>query len=469
MAPTHSTTQRYLTISLVCLALTFLLEVFTRRCLCADGVFFFQNILEWQWFMIGDYARQFSHYLTQWPVVLAIRAFNVQDMGVLSIVYGASLYAVPLVTLALCGWLVPRSAAFYLLFPTFAFVYFAINSSLYVISESHVAVGCFWVVLFYLLFTVPNRPSRLQTLVATLTAFASVRTYEFYFFLGPLLSALALWRSRQEVARSQRDVRLSLYGIALMGLVSAGVGFFYLFFNPNRSIFTVDQGAIKALAFDPTAFLSSMLLGLFVLSTFWKPGSGRWLASRGAMASAVLIGAALGLLPLSERFLWSGLHQGARALNLIVPFGLAIVMVMHLRLRPAVASASGSRPAWATLLVCMLAWNATWQVVVSRRWVDHLDQFARVLSHGEGLVNVQDTPLEGSHFVWGWTLPSMSIILSGFGTGDVHSIVHAPREWHPFHPDMESEQPKLGHYGITYRLSGSHAAVDGAGISRTEN
>lgn len=450
----NNNTHKYLIVSLLSLIFAFFLQVITQRYLLADGVGFFLQILAPKWFTTWDYPRQFAHYLTQWPVVMAIRVFDVHDMPTLSSLYGASLYAVPLVTLGLCAWLLPRGAAFHLLFPAFAFAYFSINSSLFVITESHLAVGCFWVVFFYLMFTVPSRPSLAQTLVATLTAFASIRVYEFYFFFGPFLTALALWRSRQDGTRDQPSVRWGLYAIAFFGLVGAGIGFYFMIFS-ERSLDKVGLGSIFAqLACDPTAVLSSTLLVLFVLSTFLAPGQGARLASRGAMAWAVVCGIALGMMPLSDRFLPVELHYGARVLNLLVPFGLAMATFIHLRLNTAAQSAGGPRPAWATLLVLMLAWNASWQVAVSGRWTAYLDRFEQVMEGAEGVVSVQDTPLKGDRFIYPWTLPSLSIVLFGFGTGDVHAMLTSPAAtWEPFHAEIRSELPDLRAYGINYRLA----------------
>ncbi|HET6343807.1 MAG TPA: hypothetical protein VFH51_02695 [Myxococcota bacterium] len=430
----------YAALGLFGIALFF--QVASNRFLFADGVAFFLQVLTQQDFSHWDFPRQFAHHLTQWPAILAMR-LGLKDVQALAYLYGAGLFCVPLVTLASCAWMTPAWSLWYLLFPTFGFAYLSLNSALFVISESHIAMGCFWVV-FFSVFFLPR--SAWQAAAAGIVSLFATRLYESFSILGLFLTALAVQRLWQ--ARFQLPVwrRLQLGWVAGCGLISSGIGTYWMLFSPDRNVEKVGLGKILVeLALDPNTLMSSAIaavfVGLFVLHV-------EGVVSRLGLLLALVAGTLLGLLPLLDgRFLPITLHYPARVLNIALPLAFGLLMLWLEQQRRTAAPGL----IWVPLTL-MLAWNTSWQVAVSGAWCHYTRGVDAALADGRGLMDLRGTRVADEPFNWDWTLPSLSIVLQALEGPEVHAIIKASRPgWQPFDPNAPSDLPDLHAFGVRYR------------------
>ena len=121
-----------------------------------------------------------------------------------------------------------------------------------------------------------------------------------------------------------------------------------------------------------------------------------------------------------------------------------------------------SRDQWrrAFILLTLLAVSQTlWNGAVAAQWTEYLALFRRELSAHNGLIRYEASLLSRetvdgrpvSAFNWGWTMPTMSLLLAPGGR--VRTILRNPREWEgwePFDPTYVATFPKLERYGILY-------------------
>lgn len=432
--------------------LAWLAQVITHRYLLADGVNFLLEILSSQGFHQWDVPRHYHHLLTQWPVVAAIW-LGVNKLALLSYLYGASLFAVPLLTIWGCIWVTPQSQRIYVVLPMIAMAHSSLHGYLFIISESHLAAGLYWFLLFFLLFAVPNRPSVLQMLVVAGLSVAMLRIYEFFLLLGPLLSACAAWQlyaANKGIPLAKpgsRPLNWLLALIMLCGMDSAAIAFQYMFFS-DRSVAQAGLGHIVGdLLQDPTCWISGALLLWFVSTWLWPKTSLQpiWLLLAAATGCLLSLLTYLGppWLPTPE------LHYSGRLFNLLIPLALtgALWRSQHQETQLL------GKTHWLVPLLVLLVWNASWQVVLSGRWQRYTNALQVTLAERTGLVPVDSISLPDNHFGFSWAMPGMSIVYSALAQQPVRTLlVPPPGPFAPFAPQDPNTWPNLTPYGVVYDI-----------------
>ena len=116
----------------------------------ADGVDYFRRILEEKDFVHHDWARQYSLYITQWPVVLAVK-LGIKNIPMLSLIFAFGIYSVYLISLLFCISALRKREKSLLLWPIASMVALNLSTDYHLSGEYPVVMLMAWPVLFYII------------------------------------------------------------------------------------------------------------------------------------------------------------------------------------------------------------------------------------------------------------------------------------------------------------------------------
>jgi hypothetical protein len=422
--------------------------VLAQRQLYADGAWWVILVLERHGFTVFDVPRQHAHYLIQLPMWILLNVFGSTDVHALSLALGLSLLGIPVLGLAASAWVLRRRPRAFAALPFLCFVALGFSTSLFLVSETWVAMALFWPVYFLL----ADRRRELTALEGALlvgAALVLVRVYEGFFLSSALLAWLSL---RRLDLRMRRQLGWDGWALIALGLFAAGcVLDLYWTLSPrdagNRASF------LDRLRTFPDQESSKLLVASVLLLAGPKIGRG----SLGAAVRALLLAAlaAFGFSIAREVWLHPELlvasrHADVRFLNTVLPPALAVVPFLAARFRrfrPAVGAAQRMG------LVALSAALCLWQLGVTRRWEAYLDRFRYQLASGSGLVPLERTGLSPYGFDFRWTSSSLSLVLGAQGPQPLRALVVDPLDggYRPFAPE-KGEWPDLSRYGLRVEI-----------------
>lgn len=141
----------------------------------ADGAHYFTTILDSKNFTYIAWSRQFANYLTQLPLVLAVK-LGLKDIPLLSKLFAIGLYFPYIASFALCIYAIRRENSLLLVFPLISIVGINLPGDYILIGEHHVMVLLSWPILLLSLRKEPLTWSDGGLLWLLLALFS--RTYE---------------------------------------------------------------------------------------------------------------------------------------------------------------------------------------------------------------------------------------------------------------------------------------------------
>ncbi len=183
----------------------------------------------------------------------------------------------------------------------------------------------------------------------------------------------------------------------------------------------------------------------------WLVGLRRGLARRIADSLFVLLAVVFALQPfLFPETITPARHLSARVLTTLPLAVLILLTSLVARGRIRLHQRHLDR-ALAYLLPVIIA-QSVWHFGATRLWNEHLRSFRVALERHQGFVSHRDIAPElryASLFHWGWTEPTLSILLSPGGR--VQAIFGNPAlRWQPFDPTDPERLPRLEGHGVDY-------------------
>jgi len=186
--------------------------IITQRYLYGDASWFLVKILStgtvtsfytdfWHQFY---YSRFVSYWLTQAPTVLALH-MGIHSPKSLSWILGSTYFGTKFVSLVLCYKLLDENKKIFMLFPLFGLFAGTINSDIYIVTETHVAVSFLWPIAILL-----NKKDKIGTLTKYLGCtgiLAASFTYESWVFFSPLLIIAGYLNARSLNGKQQTAIR----------------------------------------------------------------------------------------------------------------------------------------------------------------------------------------------------------------------------------------------------------------------
>jgi hypothetical protein len=388
----------------------------TCRGLFWDGSSFLVNILDLGQFHDFYGARAHVDWLTQAPVRLAAE-LGVRDLQLLSMIYSASLFALPTalyhVALArvrrdavLLGILIAVIAAVYL--PTCFFIVGEYNTA-FAASAAGVAVAL-----------TPSAKRLADAALLCALGVLCVRSYEAMIYLGPLVAAIIVW-SRRTSGDAMTRLLLIVAALAFLGAALVAAATFTRYWDHPHFV------KVRSSAFDFWQNLQFAIpLVFLMLSAAISLARPHWLQGRGPLLAIGVGAAALALAPWfhllhPDSILYPPAHYLARQAAGLLLALLLLCMWVHVawqRKPPAVLLAlrlpAVSRRFVAAMTVLALA-AAVPDVALTSLWWDYLGRLRGLVDSQEGIIPARSLPLldwPDKLFAQDWSLPALSAIVS---------------------------------------------------------
>ncbi|WP_428673429.1 hypothetical protein [Reyranella sp.] len=391
-------------------------NAFTCRGLFWDGASFLANMLETQGFHDFYPARAHIAWLTQWPVLLLVRA-GVRDTHLLAMVFSATLLAVPAALYHLSLARVRQKGALLAaVIAVIGTVY--MPTGFFIVGEYNIAYAA--VTAVFAIALTGDRTSWRDGAMLLALGLTCIASYEAMIYLGPLSAAVIAWSAR----RSREPFgRLLAVAAALAFLGATVVSGSTVVEYWNHEHFVEVRGRVWQF-WQNLQFL--VVLAGFALIAVVALVSPSWLAGRGPVVAALVTGAVLVSTPWfrqlvnPESMIFPPAHYLARsaaggllavllsAMWLHVAWPEARWRLLAMLHRPMVA-----RRLATAMFVLVLA-GAVPDVALSRYWSDYLAWFRGIVTTRTGLVYADELPMRQwpqRLFAQDWTYPALSVLV----------------------------------------------------------
>lgn len=394
-------------ISLIGLAVVNVLyKLYHEKQLSLDGAYYFVQILENQNFVYVAWARRFSEYLTEWPLVLAVR-LGVTDIPALVATYGVGYLLPYLIGFLGCLYAVRNQSKVLMLFPLSSFLIFNLTGDYLLIGEHHIMVLLSWPILFLLISN--HSINRVEGVLTVFLLILFMRLYETalipqLIFLG--LSVTSLFR--------HRELKYRLFYILTSLLLIAGVIISaYFILNPRTAISR--DSFLDALAANRKIYeVVSLSISLSIFSFGWLIKPTRWMEDPRLVKNVFY---SIALMPIgyyiyqrvsTDYAITSYWSFSSRSLSsFFLPAMLIGAIGFHYG---RFYVGRYGLFIYGLIYMVMLSFN----VKDTRNWIDIRKQMSEIVadsSYGQ-FVSINDTVLKNNHFRWSWNNPLLSTIWS---------------------------------------------------------
>jgi hypothetical protein len=396
----------------------------------ADGVNMFCNILKNADFA-HDWSRQFARYLTQWPLVIAVKA-GLTDMTTLDRCFAAGIYFPYALSFVLCIYALRGESKTLLFFPLMSMVAINLPSDYILAGQHHVMVAMSWPILFFLLRRTSLTWRDGLLLWTSLLLFS--RLYETAVVPAVIFSFLCIVRLR--TFRHKQEAILS--GISLLLSLAAVVISVYFIANPLNTR-------------NEASFMTSMPR---TLTNFGAVAAGCFslVFTAGVVLQkrVVIISAALPLLiyvlfrVFVNYHLSAGVSFASRSLSLtLLPvLLLSAIMVWYFKSELDKTNIL----IFTVFIVLMTAAN----IHDSNDWREFKAQVKQIVETRRGYISIEDTELINNRSRWAWNNAELGLVWSA---PCVRAILLNPSglRWQPFNPRKKLPLKKYLHYDAFFR------------------
>jgi hypothetical protein len=377
-----------------------------------DGAFYFTIILDHARFTEIAPARSHAEYLSQWPLVLGVRA-GLTDLTVLEWLFGLGLWF-PWALGFVISLYATRERPALLFFYVISLACLNLSAWSVFIGEHLVLLSVAWPILF---LAILRRPLNLfeQVLTGTLLV-AHLRLYESAVATGSLFALIFAFRIW--LAGTARERWVSV-GFLLLALASVVIALNWILFPRDAGNRTSFLGAMLASLLHPYPWMG---VGFVVLMAV-----GKILRNRIACKASWIVPLTIGVLSLPSPGILAGIAFSTRTLSLTaLPLLMGVAILFSLS-KMRVTKRLANLTSLVVLAICLL------HVRHLQSWIQFQDRFVTVLRSERGFVDPADHP-DLVH--WGWTNSLLSYVWS---EGDVRAIILNPDEdgYQPFDPHSE--------------------------------
>jgi hypothetical protein len=415
--------------------------VVTHRTLYQDGGHYLVVLLQTErptdWF----WARHFAQVLTQWPLVLALRA-GLEDLPACMTIQAVGLfYLTPLVALLALS-LAAGDRVMQLLVLLFVGAYY-LNADFGIIAESHVFAAL--ALLASVLLMRRARSGLGGGLALTVLSFLLLRCYESTVFSGVVLALLCYLRVRDGAVEGK--AAKALLGIsALLFLGGAGIALDEIL----HPVSAANRDNLVA-SLRSFSWVHSGVVFVAVAGVGWFAGLRQGLVRKIGDSLFLLAAVVFALQPfLFPETIAPARHMAARVLTTL-PLAV-LILLASLVARGRIKLRQRHLDRALTYLLAVIVAQSVWHFGATQLWNEYLQSFRTALERHQGFVSHRVVAHElryTSLFHWGWTEPTLSILLSPGGR--VQAIFGNPAlRWQPFDPTDPERLPRLEGHGVDY-------------------
>lgn len=389
--------------------------------------------------------RSFTHVVTQLPTLLALRA-GLTSVTTLSLIFGVSLYYLPFACYAAAAFLLLRKGmntqAILLTLLYVVLIYF---TSCFIIHESQFSSGLFALTLTIIIVLPMHRIGPLLLLVCIgVVAFSS---YAFWVVFFPICIALFLRQVvRQPAPPWIRSIQVLVVFLYAAGAVLSVVQIVLTPYPDLRDSLLAShllmvwrQFVAACLFFGAVALLSNRGLISTNEDSDWQAVSDS--PASAARAKRTLVPSWVLLCGAIAAFEFVYFHAvpvpwnayPLRSLQLALP---AIFAFSFLALGSHGHELLRARAIGLYCVLPMLLLAIQVNFYQTAKWTQFRGSFLTILQQRSGYVRVDEVAVRNDSFLWGWTSPSLSIVLQAMQGADVRAILFNPRAtWQPYGPN----------------------------------
>jgi hypothetical protein len=441
--------------------LSVIFEILSSRGLYADGAYGFIRVLQAQGFVAMFWLRQFSFYIFEFPLVLAIK-LGVTNFTWLRLAYGLGCFLPWPIVLTCCYWISPKN--FWLAAAGCAAGY--LNTAFMTVGGHVYADLLFWPSLFVLLFATPLRP--VTAIILLVSATGILFDYESQVFLCSPLALLALWRAYMEKKAGHRWTWIAFLIAAALFIASVSIGLYGILMPENPANFSGFKanavGIVRHMGWPMSWTLAWIALALAASfsETFW-----RIVSSKFGIHFLLLLLLLWGMWPLLAPNHWdNGVQYDNRIMDMLAPLGLLPVALI-LRFRPQWIEPKRKR--LEQFAAAMFAAQSLWQISATVHWCQDVIWMREILATHQGIIPLHSTALAadgmggrelrpnsmGGRFDWTWPCLSLALCpdpkIKSFVCSEVFldAAIRA-HYWQPFDPLDPKTLPNLQHFRVDY-------------------
>jgi len=418
-----------------------------------------------------DFAREFYYSrfmafgLTQWLAVAAAN-LGVNSINALAILLGIGFYTHKLVSLLLCYALLPAGKKAFVVFPALAVFAGSINSEMYIVTETHLAISVFWPLFIAATSSKDIGFWKFSACAAAL--FVNCFTYESIAILGvPLFIVMMV--NASGAPPSQRKYWLMLGVISALAIALNWWAILVPRDPVNKASFVAAglkllQDTMSGIAYIHVSVLASVLAIVIVSILMLRQGS------LGVVDRTVVVLAAaiLTLGPLLHFLRYSKSTDLSNSIGdrSVGGFMLQIVVIaMYLCAKKFFSQQLYTRIASVALTVSALAiGQIAWQVAATNSWSNATSVAVNSLRSSVGIAPCNENTLRGGAWYqippasvlchW-WVMP-LSIVLAP--DRNVVAMLTSTESFKPFDPLDASALPGMRFAPVDY--SRYNSAVD---------
>ena len=383
--------------------------------LSADGVHYFRTILDNGDFTYIAWSRQFANYLTQWPLVIAVR-LGVINIPILSKFFAFGIYFPYILAFALCIYAMRRNKSPLILFSILSIVGINLSSDYILAGEHHVMVLLSWPII--LLSLRREAWTWIDGFILWILLALFSRTYETAIIPAIIFSAIfvvKIYYNRQ----SKKQVFISAVSLFLSILVF--IISLYFIFNPrdtsNKASFL---SAIKLVFSNQEALVATSFAFLFTVGLISRKISYMLLSAFPiAIYTFIVLFASHGITAHNS--------FANRTLSMtLLPFLLIFTIVSqyyNIQLNKI------STKIFVAFVLVMVIGNLRF----SNDWNSFRQQVVETVITGKEYIPIEETAVKDSPYRWSWNNPELGLVWSYPCVRAI--LLNSPKTtWEPFNP-----------------------------------
>lgn len=369
--------------------------------LSLDGVYYFTQVLEREDFVDIAWSRRFAEYLTEWPLVIAVK-LGITDIGSLIDIFAIGVYF-PYMLSFLLSWYAVRDEDWNLLwFPLAGYLSINMLSDYSMIADHHSMALMSWPIVLLLL---RDRQLRWhEGLVLCVLLIIYSRLYEAAVLTGLLMLGMCLIRLLKH--RGKETTFIVIACILLITCVAISIQYILEPRSPqNRNNFL---DSIWVYRRNIEAMVISAFFSLFCLG---------WLVGRGIYKFKVML-YILSILPVlwyigfrltTDYAVTAYISFSSRTLTVIVLPSL-ICFAMVVRYFKRCQTKSGVL-VFSFVFVVFVCFNT----LDTQRWTAYSSEMKKIISTNDGYLSIDETTLKDDPYKdyrWDWNNTLLGIVWS---------------------------------------------------------
>lgn len=384
----------------------------------SDGSFYFTIILDNATFTNIAPSRAHAEYLTQWPLVMAVRS-GVTDQATLEMFFGLGIWFPWVLSFAISLY-ATRDRPALIFFFLISMVSLNLSAWCLIYGEHLTLLSLAWPIFYFGILR--RRLTILEQLLTALLLVAHLKLYETTLVSGAIFTLIFSFRTWVEKHPRERWGSGILAALALASVVIAVTWIFFPRDPENRGHFL---GAILASLSHPYPWIGVSFVVLNIVGVMFN--------SSRALLAAWIVPLVIGALSLLFPGIKGGISFSTRTLTLTaLPLLMAVTSLFSL-------SKFKLTRKWALSVSAVVVGVSLLHVRHLQSWMAFRSEFQGILKEERGFVDPADHD-DIDH--WGWTNPLLSYV---WAKGEVKSVIlnrNFEDGYEPFDPFTEMVMEK---------------------------